>query len=253
MTNEMLELLLPLVACMAAAGVVCVWLGRLLARKTGRGWAAFLPLAGYILLMCLLGSYAVPRLEQMGDIVLPEPTVTTEQAALGAWMTRIGMIAFLVMLVITRLMDRKLKTLLLTRDAAHHGGIVPNRLMLLWTLLPLCAMCLIVMGVVVSSGDMGAALILLLGGGVMAGFLLKDQFTRLTLDGGTLTLRRFGREWQYQIADICDIRWRSCRGVTGTALVIIFSDGKSFWFPMDSFRGVQNTYNKLTKRLQKEK
>ena len=247
--DELRALLLCLAAWVLSAGILCVWLGRLLVRKTGCAWAAFLPLLGYILFFCLLGSYAVPRLEQLGEIVLSKKTVSQEQAALGMWMSRIGFISFLVFAVLMRLADGKLKTFLWMRDAAVCGGIVPDRLALVFTLLPLGLLSAVLIGTVIGSGSSGVLLILLLGGGMMAVFLLKDQFTSLMLDGNTLTLRRFGRKRRYQISDICDIRFRSCRGITGTMLVMVFRDGKSFWFPMDSFRGVQNTHREITKRL----
>lgn len=253
---EMLDqktLLLAVLGCMLLPGILCVWLGRLLVRKTRRGWAAFLPLVGYILFLGFLLRYAVPLLEQTGDIVLPERTVTPEQAALGLWMTRIGMIGTVILAVLTGMMDGRLKCLLLARDAAVRGGIVPDRLALVFMLIPLGVICLVPMGTFISYGDGGALLILLMGGGLMAAFLLKDQFTRLTIDGGTLTLRRFGKERRYPVSDICAIQWKSCRGITGRVLVIVFCDGKSFWFLLDSFRGVQNTYHELTGRLNKMK
>lgn len=251
--DELRTLLLYLAAWLLLAGILCMWLGRLLARKTGRGWAAFLPLFGYILFLCLLGTWAVPRLEAMGDIVLAEKTVSPEQAALGMWMSRIGLFGFLVFAVLMRLADRKLKTFLWSRDAAVCGRIVPDRLALIFTLLPLGLLSVVLLGTAIGSGNGSVLLILVMGGGMMAAHLAKDQFTRLTLDGNTLTLRRLGRERQYQISDICDIRFRAYRGITGTMLVIVFRDGKSFCFPMDSFRGVQNTHNELKKRLKKEK
>ena len=43
----------------------------------------------------------------------------------------------------------------------------------------------------------------------------------------------------------------SCRGFIGKQLVIVFNDGKSYYFDMDHYLGVQNVYNAIQNNISK--
>ena len=161
----------------------------------------------------------------------------------------LGFVGFLVCVAVSELLKHKFVSFLFAKDHSVHSQIVPNRICIAFTIIPLVFFSMVSIGVSMGSGEYHGLLILIVGGGAMATIMLVEQFTYLKIDGQCIWIKKLWKAKQYRATDICSVMWKSCRGMIGKQLIIIFNDGKSYWFDMDHFIGVQNTYNELKKHL----
>jgi len=161
----------------------------------------------------------------------------------------LGFVGFLVCVAVSELLKYKFVNYLFAKDRAVHSQIVPNRISIVFTIIPLVCFSMIIIAFSMGSGEYHGLLILIMGGGAMAAMMLVDQFTYLKINGQCILIKKLWKVKQYCAADICSVMWKSCRGKIGKQLILIFNDGKSYWFNMDHYMGVQNTYNELKKHL----
>ena len=161
----------------------------------------------------------------------------------------LGFVGFLVCVAVSELLNHKIVNYLFAKDRAVHSQIVPNRISIVFTIIPLVCFSMIIIALSMGSGEYHGLLILIVGGGAMAAIMLVEQFTYLKINGQCILIKKLWKVKQYCAADICSVMWKSCRGMIGKRLILIFNDGKSYWFNMDHYMGVQNTYNELKKHL----
>lgn len=342
----------PFLVCtlgsMLVMGVLCVFLGRKLTKKLQQGWVAFVLLIGYVFFFYLLSLFAVPVLEQTGDLLIPSEyemkttageidSVTPaehvplyyingeirgadhivigetsyyvisdglltegmlvelqyaqfENNVVLSWQEAsadrvaivlqeqlnattivktevppkeisqeiqkisyilfiLGFVGFLALVVATNLFHHRIINYLFAKDGAVYGQIIPNRIATVFTIIPLVFLSMIIVGLSIGHGEYHGLLVLMIGGGVVVTIMLVEQFTYLKIDGQCILINKLWKEKQYCTADVCSVIWKSYRGMIGKQLVITFNDGKSYWFNMDHYMGVQNTYTELKKYL----
>lgn len=183
------------------------------------------------------------------EMETPQKDIPQETQTIAQVLRVAGFVGFLAWVAVTNLLVHKITNHLFAKDSAFHGGIVPNRIAIAFTLIPLMLFSVIIVGISMGSGEYHILLILAIGGGAMAALMLADQFTELKIDGQSIWINRLWKKKRYCTEQIHSVAWKSCRGMIGKQLLIVFDDGKSYWFDMDHYMGVQNTYNELKKYL----
>ena len=329
--------------------LLTIWSGRKLAKKHRRQWLASTPLLCFGLFLLLIGSHAVPILNQTGDLLIPseyaiktiagpidditpaehaplhyvnnefrsadylyidgtqfytisDPSLVKgmyvevryaafENNVILSWQSvsqeyseqvqkesaatdsttepvpsekpkeevpksvekivqlfyYVGFAGLLGIITLNQIANQKIASYLLKKDSAVYNKIVPHAAAIFWACAPFPFFALIAIGISLGNAAAYLLIVILPGIGVLLFFLLSKLFTRMMIDSQFLIISKFGRETTYLIADINAIYFRSCRGYIGKQLVIVFKDGKSYWFDMDHYLGVQNAYNALTK------
>ena len=179
----------------------------------------------------------------------PQKEVSKQVQIISYVLYILGFVGFFVCVAVSGLLQHKFVDFLFAKDHSVHRQIVPNRISIAFTIIPLVFLFMITVGLSIRSGEYHGLLVFIVGGGVMATIILVEQFTYLKIDGQCISIKKLWKVKQYCAADICSVMWKSCRGMIGKELILIFNDGKSYWFNMDHFMGVQNTYNELKKYL----
>lgn len=164
----------------------------------------------------------------------------------------VGLVGFAALVALDMLCNPKIAAEILKQDAAVTGGIRPNKKALIRILLPTLFLVLMMLGIVIADGVYHVLLIVFLGAGFMGAFLGADMTTRLTLDGDQLTIRRTGNVHRYHLSQVRSVAWKPCRGILGKMLVLVMEDGKSYWFNLDMFVGVQDMHTRLSRYLEQQ-
>lgn len=180
---------------------------------------------------------------------MPQEEVPQEIQRIARVLVQVGFFGFIALLAVTNLVHQRIVNYLFAKDAAVHGQIIPNRVAAVFTAIPLVFISMVIVGMSMENGEYHGLLILIMGGGLMIGFMLMEQFTYLKIDGQYILINKLGKMKQHSMTDIRCVTWKSCRGIIGKQLVVIFNDGKSYWFNMDHYMGVQNVFNELKKHL----
>lgn len=176
--------------------------------------------------------------------------VSAEARLIGAWMFRIGFLSFLAIAVLNTVFAQKIRLHLLKQDALVKGEIKPNKSALLCSLLPLVCLSLIILGMVVGSAEYRALVVLVVGVCALSTIMGADATTVLRMEGSTFAVRRFGKEKTYQMHDVRAVFWKKSRGWIGKTMVLVLNDGRSYWFNMDVFSGVENMYKSMNQYLE---
>ena len=166
---------------------------------------------------------------------------------LGVVIRWIGLLGFAGIFLFSHAFPVKIQAWFLTRDLTVKGKIIPSPANLAISLAPFVFLVLFITGICLASGEYGPLIVILCACLFVFLLLLSEQFTRLEIDGQRITIRKFGKQKQYQISDIYDITWKYGRGLMNKQLRIIFSDSSCYWFAMERYLGVQNAYDELTK------
>lgn len=344
-SNYLLFFLVYTIGCVLLMLLLTIWFGRKLLKKHRHQGLAYIPLLGLFLLLLLMGSYAVPILNQIGDLLIPSEyvikttagqidnitpakqapphyvdnefrsadylhingkqfytisddslvkgmyvevqyaafennviftwqSVSQERAEkvqeantitesvptempktevpdgikkLARWFYYIGFAGMLGIISLNHIADYKITSYLLKKDSAIYNKIIPHPSAIFLACAPFIFLALIAIGLSLENAASHLLFVFLPFIGVLLTFMLSKLFTRMTINSQFLTLSKFGRETTYLMADINTVYFQSCRGYIGKQLVIVFKDGKSYWFDMDHYLGVQNAYNTLTK------
>lgn len=182
-----------------------------------------------------------------------ETVVSPEAKCIGNWLLRIGFLGLVACVALSELLHYRIvaKRLIMCGSVKEEVRANPKALGLI--LIPFGCMLLIMLGLIVSTGNQGVVLILLMGVGLICGFMATDAATSLKLDGGMLTVRRLGKERTYAMEDVRGIYWRRVRGIIGKSMVLVMSDGKIYWFSMDTFDGVEDVFRRISLRLEKSR
>lgn len=181
----------------------------------------------------------------------PEPEVSSRAKRIGAWLIRIGVFGFAAIAVLSGFFERKIVARIQMQDAAVKDGIRPNPFALMPFLLVFLCFVLIAVGTVINNGNYGFVLVFAIGGGCMILFAGGELSTSLKWDGSTFAIRRWGKESTCLLSDVHAIFWRRSRGMIGKSMVLVLKNGKSYWFSMDAFSGVENTFRYISACLEK--
>ena len=119
---------------------------------------------------------------------------------------------------------------------------------LLEKLVPIICIIVLLIGEILQTNQPFWAIFLLVPAGMLV-LMVADATTVLKLDGSTFTIRRWGREKTYRIEDVRGVLWRKHRGLLRHSMVLVLHDGKSYWFDMDVFCGVQSVYDYISQRI----
>lgn len=180
--------------------------------------------------------------EQPGEENTPPPS--SQMVKLGTWLLRIGFAGFVGIIVLLQLFGEKLALYLFRRGAKVQGQIQPDlRGVLLHTLPPLACLSTAVIGGVVGGGGKGMLLVLMLGLFGFVCIIALDATTYLKVDGQAIKIRYMGKTRTYTMEDVCRVYWRNHKGITGKSMVLVLNDGKTYWFSMDAFLGVQSVFD----------
>ena len=142
-----------------------------------------------------------------------------------------------------KLIERRLQ-----QSASLQGEIRANKSALLEKLIPIICVVVLVIGEILQSNQPFMGIFMLVPAGMLV-LMVADATTVLKLDGSTFTIRRWGREKTYRIEDVRGVLWRKHRGLLGHSMVLVLHDGKSYWFDMDVFCGVQSVYDYISQRI----
>ena len=167
---------------------------------------------------------------------------------LGFWLFRIGFIGLAAVALLGGWISPKLLERRLQQSASLQGEIRANKSALLEKLVPIICITVLLIGEILQTNQPFWAIFLLVPAGMLV-LMAADATTVLKLDGNTFTISRWGREKTYRMEDVRGVLWRKYRGLLGHSMVLILHDGKSYWFNMDDFCGVQSVYDHISQRI----
>jgi hypothetical protein len=178
-----------------------------------------------------------------------EPTISPQQEMLGVWLLRIGFVGMAAIVALEHLFYEKLVARRFRQISSLQGEIRINRAAVFERIAPALCMSVLCVGFAVKSGQWFVTVLLFVPMGMFA-LKVVDATTHLKLDGDKITIRRWGRERTYRLEDVQGVFWRGDRGLIGKTMVLVLHDGKSYWFSMDDFCGVEYAYNYISRYLE---
>lgn len=132
------------------------------------------------------------------------------------------------------------------QDLKVHNKIIPCYTSWLMDVLGFGSLALIPTGIAIGRQEYAMIIFVAIVYALFGMLMVNDSCTYLDLVDDYISVKVFRKKDLYLRSDIRTIEWKNGRGITGKQLVIVFSDGKSYFFNIDHYRGVQNTYNELT-------
>ena len=178
----------------------------------------------------------------------PEPPGLPQwRVELSRWTTEIGFCGFLAMIGLMTAFRERITFWLSERDLRRTRGIVLDPVGVMITAVPMLFMMLIILGDLLSGqtsfGLMIPPFIVIAGA-----FALRSFPWGMAVDGQNITLHRWGRERCYTVKDITALRYRPVKGFAARTMEVVFCDGESWEFDVNSHLGVQNTFLYLQER-----
>lgn len=196
-------------------------------------------------------------------------TISAELEMIAIWIQYICTAGFIGMVMLQRCFGR-------VKRPDHWNHRQDHRITYNWVVggfrmvqsgsIWICLLCAIIRGM--KYGRLGGAIpivVLILG---HLSFFLYDLSRRMEIDGELVTVSCFGREAQYPASELRLVKWAMTNKArnyfpkdqfsfddwervmdTHYSLVIVFSDGKQYRFPVDTHLGVRSAYEELAKLL----
>lgn len=177
-----------------------------------------------------------------------ETTISPQLEALGVWLLRIGFVGLVAIASLQTMFYEKLVARRFHQVSSMQGEIRFNRLAFLERIAPAVCMSMLNIGFAIQIGQWFVTILLLVPMGMLA-LSAADATTWLKLDGATFTVARLGRQKTYRMEDVRAVLWRNHRGLIGRSMVLVLHDGKSYWFDMDNFCGVEYAYKYISRYL----
>lgn len=177
-----------------------------------------------------------------------ETTISPQLEALGVWLLRIGFVGLVAIASLQTMFFEKLVARRFHQVSSMQGEIRFNRLAFLERIAPAVCMSMLNIGFAIQIGQWFVTILLIVPMGMLA-LSAADATTWLKLDGATFTVARLGRQKTYRMEDVRAVFWRNHRGLIGRSMVLVLHDGKSYWFDMDNFCGVEYAYKYISRYL----
>lgn len=157
-----------------------------------------------------------------------------------------GILGFAVYVLISYITSNKVAAYIFARDLEVKGKIVPCHFAWLRNIPGFVFLAIVVIGFTIGQEKYTILIFTAVAFLILGTVMFIDACKYLTFNDEHISITVFQKNKQYLRSDIRTVEWRNCRGITGKQLAIMFHDGKSYYFNMDYYRGVQNTYNELT-------
>lgn len=160
----------------------------------------------------------------------------------------IGFLGFAAYVLISYLTSHKAAERIFARDLEVKGKIIPCPVSWLRETIGFGLLALVAVALGLHYKEYTVIVFVAVVYLVIGALVVTDACKRMELQGEWILITVFRKEKRYLRSDIRAIQWQNCRGITLRQLVITFQDGKSYFFQMDHYQGVQNTYNELMEK-----
>ena len=157
-----------------------------------------------------------------------------------------GIVGVFSYVLVSYVVRNKIASCIFASDLKVSNKIIPSCFSWLRNILGFAFIACVVIGLAIGNEDYTGIVFMSIVYLFLGALMLKDACTQLVLRDEHIVITVLQKNRQYLRSDICTIEWKTCRGIIGKQLVIVFCDGRSYYFNMDYYRGVQNTYNELT-------
>ena len=158
-----------------------------------------------------------------------------------------GFFGFIAYVLISYILKNKMATNIFAQDLKVYRKIVPHYNSWFINILGFVLLGFIPTSFAIDRQEYTPIIFVVIAYIFIGTLMFKDSCKRLDLEDEHIVITAFHKKANYLRSDIRTIEWKECRCITGKQLFIIFNNGAAYSFNMDYFRGVQNTYNDLTK------
>lgn len=158
-----------------------------------------------------------------------------------------GIVGFFAYVLVSYVARNKIAACIFSRDLKVSNKIIPSCFSWLRTILGFVLIACMITGLAIGKEEYAGIVFMSIVYLFLGTLMFKDACTQLVLSDEHIVITVLQKNRQYLRSDIRTIEWKTCRGITGKQLVISFCDGREYFFDMDHYRGVQNTYNELTR------